>query len=211
MRDIGKIFIGVLLIILILFSDNEKIYSNESNFCNDFFTIIPGKCVGPITKKTGIKSLEKIFNHKDIKDKKIYDIEYSYFGTSIYENTKNEILIKWQDNTKEKPQSIYISNPETEWKTFEGITIGTTINELIKINGGHFLIWGCGFDYTGFIKSWNNGKLENSHNKEKIMIELDISAICSNKMVGTIHSSDNIINNFTDSIKVIKLIVTLNE
>ena len=79
-------------------------------------------------------------------------------GTRIYGGTENEILIEWKRDT-EAPERITIQRPGAKWKTKEGITIGTTLDQLEKSNGRSFMVTGFGWDYAGRSVSREGGKL----------------------------------------------------
>ena len=46
------------------------------------------------------------------------------------------------------------------WKTDNGIAIGTTLEELVKINGKDFTFAGFEWDYAGVVTDWNTGKID---------------------------------------------------
>ena len=48
-----------------------------------------------------------------------------------------------------------------DWKSAEGVIIGTTYEELNRLNGKEISFYGFGWDYSGAVM-WNNGELENS-------------------------------------------------
>ena len=58
-----------------------------------------------------------------------------------------------------KLQYIRLSGKNTDWKTKEGITIGTEIEELESFNKKPFIFFGLEWDYSGSI-NWNEGYLD---------------------------------------------------
>ncbi|WBL25477.1 hypothetical protein [Zunongwangia sp. HGR-M22] len=81
--------------------------------------------------------------------------------TVLYPNTENEILITWKDESKTSIFDINYSE-EGKWSSARGIKIGTTYDELTKINGKEVKFYGFGWDYSGAV-DWNGGKLEDSN------------------------------------------------
>jgi hypothetical protein len=79
-------------------------------------------------------------------------------GTTLFPNSPNALHIEWKDSFR-IPERLTISSPGTQWKTSEGITIGTTLEQIAKFNGGPFTVAGFGWDYEGRTLSWENGNL----------------------------------------------------
>ena len=107
------------------------------------------------------KELQKVFG-KNAKRSVGYLPEGSgeYANTVLFPNSKNEVEFVWEDDSIhfDKLAFIRISGKNTDWKTKEGITIGTGIKELESHNKRVFTFYGLGWDYSGFI-DWNKGNL----------------------------------------------------
>lgn len=93
------------------------------------------------------------------------------FGTRVYgKDPKKTFDIVWSDDAKRANPSvinvnqIWSEDGETatspDWKSTEGIYLGMTIEELEKLNGKPFKLYGFGWDYGGAVISWEGGKLE---------------------------------------------------
>ena len=131
---------------------------------DDSWLIVPGKKVGPITPKTSEADLIRIYGKANVQSKDI-DVGEGCTapGTVIYpEDLTKSISIIWKDQkSKQFPNTITISGGKKSlWRTWRGITIGTTLKELEKINGKPFFILGPGGDYSGTVWSWGKGDLE---------------------------------------------------
>ena len=82
-----------------------------------------------------------------------------YPNTLLYSGTSNRVEFVWEDTTRcSKLAYIEIYGQRTAWKTKEGITLGTTLKELERLNGKPFTFFGFDWDYSG-ATSWENGKL----------------------------------------------------
>ena len=79
----------------------------------------------------------------------------------LYPDTDNELLIIWDDKAQNRPHQIYVEK-EGRWKTGEGIEIGTSYEELVKINKGAIDFYGFGWDYSGAV-DWKDGKMKDSN------------------------------------------------
>jgi hypothetical protein len=123
------------------------------------FFIDPIKGVGPITPNCTEKDLLDFYGPKNLRRSDI-DVGESetVVGTTLFSNSPNALLIEWKDSFK-IPERLTISSPGTQWKTIKGITIGTTLEQIEKFNGGPFKLTGFGWDYEGRTMSWENGNL----------------------------------------------------
>lgn len=73
---------------------------------------------------------------------------------------QRRIAIAWKDTVaKRTPRFVQLRHGPTKWKTPEGVTIGTPLRELERLNGRPFQLAGFAFDGSGAVTSWNGGKL----------------------------------------------------
>ena len=80
--------------------------------------------------------------------------------TILYPGTDNELHITWQDKNRTEIHDLRFSN-NGKWNSETGVNIGTTYEELNKMNGKKVSFYGFGWDYSGAV-DWNGGKLEKS-------------------------------------------------
>lgn len=92
-----------------------------------------------------------------------------YQNTLLFPDTKNQVEFVWQDDSVSFSglSYIHISGEATDWKTKEGITLGTTMKDLEKLNQKSFIFSGFGWDYSG-ATDWDNGHLQ----ERKIFVNL---------------------------------------
>lgn len=155
----NNIFVKPLLIVFVLHFLAVTAYSDNQEQSKMNWIIDARGNVGGITRASTKSDLARIFGSKNIESYDIHVGEGMFVkGTRIFGNTKNAVLIEWNDKSG-TPLRIIIDGEGTDWKTSEGVTIGTTLEELEKINGGPFQIFGFGWDYEGRTVSWENGKL----------------------------------------------------
>lgn len=86
--------------------------------------------------------------------------EGEYANTMLFEGTKNEVEFVWEDDSLNFSGLTYviIQGKGTDWKTREGITIGTSLKELEKLNQKPFTFFGFDWDYSGAV-NWQDGHL----------------------------------------------------
>ena len=135
--------------------------------------IIPNESVGLITSSTTKSALNKLYDKGNIRETiKGTDIK----GTEvIFDNTADNITIEWNDGNL-TPKIIRIKNLNSNWKTKEGVGIGSTIKEVEKANGKPFTIYGYEIDayLAGTVKNWNSGNLQGLNLQFKITKEIPV-------------------------------------
>jgi hypothetical protein len=101
-----------------------------------------------------------------------------YPNTILFPGTEREVEFIWNDTLNfSQIHSIHISREGSPWKTLEGITIGTTLKELEKLNGKAFIFSGFGWDYAGGV-NWDHGDMA----PRQVLVSLELPAdIISNE------------------------------
>lgn len=131
-------------------------------------SIVIGEKVGLITPANCTREAVLAAYGNDAKVDSIYIID-GMFGEGVVlfpDNPRRRVELYWEPefNTK-RPAYIRIDGDSTgvsDWKTTEGITIGTPMSEVQKLNGKAFDISGFGWDYGGFVTDWRGGKYNQS-------------------------------------------------
>ncbi len=139
--------------------------------------IVPGGKIGPISPDASESDLIKLYGKPNIKNEEIYlynEGEETETGSVIYPNDpQKKIIILWKDQSKRKfLKRVEFFGDKSYWKLAGGVSLGTSLKDLERINGGEFILWGFGWDAGGFVKTWSNGKLEKNFAGE-VSIRLD--------------------------------------
>jgi hypothetical protein len=129
------------------------------------WTIIPDKTVGALTRNTSEQELIKRFGKAHVKHDLVanYDFERSMVpGTVLFpEDPTKTAYIVWKDTIDWKsPSVITILNKGTEWKTNSGITIGTSLDTVEKLNQKPVAMVSFGVDYGGTSVHGSGGRLK---------------------------------------------------
>jgi hypothetical protein len=123
------------------------------------FLINPLSSVGRIVPNSTEADLIRTYGAKNVKRVTIDVGEgETVQGSVLFPGTPDAVEIEWA-KLYSQPVRISISSKGTKWRTREGITIGTSLDELEVINGGLFSLTGFGWDYEGRTVSWEKGKL----------------------------------------------------
>jgi hypothetical protein len=133
--------------------NNPVILAQSSTSSNT--TIVPGKSVGAITKKTRKADLVKIFGASKLQDGKTGffggDVQYNSTTVQLAKN-KPSLHVLWKDQKRNQVAGVMVYDPK--WKTAEGIGVGTTLNTL-RQKAGEFKFSGFGWDYGGIVQLQN--------------------------------------------------------
>ncbi len=136
-----------------------------------------------ITRPTGNNYLEDLLNIKDEADLKtrypnekitydtIWGAEGAFdMGTYMGKGTKNEVQFQWKDSLRRSTVTSVSIDATTDkdgnyvygnqWVSNRGIKLGSTTDEVEKINGKSFSFSGFGWDYGGGAMGFTGGKLE---------------------------------------------------
>ncbi len=84
------------------------------------------------------------------------------FVTKVWKGTPREVVIYWREKIRPVRKIAFMEtrHPSSVYHFSNGIRVGTTVNELVKLNGGKEIgFYGFGWDYAGTFESFNGGKL----------------------------------------------------
>lgn len=125
--------------------------------------IVPGERVGPLTDTATAADLVAAYGAENVRDEP-YPLGEgeSESGTAIFpDDPTKRVLILWNDlEKKAMPLAARIDSAGSQWKTAEGLTVGTTLKRVEELNGKPFLLYGFGWDYGGQLVDSNGGALK---------------------------------------------------
>lgn len=126
------------------------------------FLIVPDVQVGPITKDSTEASIRKAFGDAQVKPEKLYVGDGQELpGLAIYpDDPEKRVEVIWQEENPSKIAFVQIQGERSKWKTKEGVTLGTSLAELEKLNGRAFDLFGLGWDFGGTVVDWKGGNLD---------------------------------------------------
>ena len=128
-------------------------------------SLITDSSWGLITKKTKIADLQAIYGVANVKDERICGPECadSIDVTKIYADQRNEFIVYWKDSLYHTSIAfIEAYLPDGPYHTASGLKIGSTLQDLLKLNGKQIIFAGFDWDYGGYIQDYGMGALQNS-------------------------------------------------
>ena len=76
--------------------------------------------------------------------------------------------IVWSDpQTRSGVERITVRGEKSNWYVLPGITLGTTLDSLVRLNGKPITFYGFDWDYGGTIADWNGGRLAEMESQER--------------------------------------------
>ena len=125
--------------------------------------IVPGRSADFITPESSEKDLAQHYGASVVKSQRI-DIGEGETapGTVLFPSDSGRRMeIIWQDTVKRaRPARLILRGGRTRWSLNGGVSLGTSLPELERLNGGPFKLAGFGWDYSGVVYDWSRGRLD---------------------------------------------------
>jgi hypothetical protein len=162
-----KVFSFLLLLIIIAACNNDKKSSPVSDPAQGKIdsTLVTDSTWGPIGRNADLATLEGLYGKNNIKDEWICGAECmdTILVTKIFPDQTQEITVYWDDGAfHKKIVMLEVFRDGNSYHTIHGLKNGSTLNDILKVNGKKINFSGFGWDYGGFIQSFNDGALEKS-------------------------------------------------
>jgi hypothetical protein len=189
----------LLTLALVLITLRPFVHPSRSG---DTWLIDSSKSAGYITPTSTIKDIMKAYGPEHTQPWSVPIGEGEVVaGTRVLGGSKNEVLIEWKSSGT--PERITIASLGTDWKTPEGISIGSTIESAEKANGAPFKITGFEWDYPARTVSWEGG-----HLSDKLQMDFEYSDSLSQKLSQQIPVGEGSFSSSLPSIKAMGLKVS---
>jgi hypothetical protein len=94
-------------------------------------------------------------------------------GTVLFpSDSLRRLEIIWQDTVKRvRPARLILRGDSTRWKLDGDVSLGTTLQQLERLNGRPFKLAGFGWDYSGVVFDWSGGKLDSALSGVKLYLD----------------------------------------
>ncbi|MEM9919439.1 MAG: hypothetical protein AAF990_15150 [Bacteroidota bacterium] len=154
--------------------------------------IVAGKNVGPIEASFSEADIIQAVGADNVVRKEYGIGEGETAPASIvFPDSPKELVVFWKpDQLYQSIDYIRIEQPEASWRTSQDIGIGTTLEQLIILNGKEFNFYGFDWDYAGLAKDWNGGFI---HKKlEVFLVAENPEAVYPHLLGDKLYSSSNL-------------------
>lgn len=168
---------------------------------------------GAISEFTNLEELKAAYGEANVIDERICGPECadSIDITRIYPNTNKEVIVHWKENEyHKKVNMVECYAPNAPYHTVTGLGIGTTLKELLNQNGKKITFYGFGWDYGGYLSSFNGGSLDNT----RLGFQLELAEQAwDNSLMGDkeINTDMPAVKKNLDNIKVVKLTLSFGK
>ena len=83
-------------------------------------------------------------------------------GTVLFpNNSSRRLTVTWDDTiARTRPTRVTVGSRRTRWLVIPGVSIGTSLSELERLNGRPFELLGFRWDYAGTVMGWEGGHLD---------------------------------------------------
>jgi hypothetical protein len=113
-----------------------------------------------VKKETTVTELVSRFGREHVREQEVEVGEgETRRGFVLFPNHESKELIVLPKNSTE-PMQIVLRGKRSQWQTAQGITLGTTLKEIERLNGRSFVLTGFGWDYAGTVVDWKGGRLQ---------------------------------------------------
>ena len=136
--------------------------------------ILPARSAGPVTPASSEASLKQQLGPDVVKTTRIELGEGETTpGTVLFPaDSLRRAEIVWHDTVnRSRPARLVLRGSRSEWKVGPGISLGTSLRELERINGRPFTLAGFGWDYAGVITEWGGGALDSALGGVKLYVD----------------------------------------
>ena len=125
------------------------------------WVIVPGKRAGPIDAAASEAKLVELFGAGNAA-RDTFEVEpgVAMPATILFASdpTRHAVVL-WRDETRAGPESVLIRGERSVWRTDRGITLGTPLATLRRINGKPLTLIGFGSDVGGTVLDNGGGAL----------------------------------------------------
>ena len=126
------------------------------------WVIVPGERVGPIDAGTSEARLVELFGAANV-TRMSFELEpgETVPATTLFANdSTRRAIVLWRDpETRASPETVLIRGERTLWRTDKGITLGTPLATLRRLNGKPLTLTGFGPNLGGTVLDCNGGSL----------------------------------------------------
>ena len=135
----------------------------QKRLASGAWEIVPGQRIGLVNLTEGEIDLQMGYGAQNVRQTVVHLGEGETApGTVIFPNdSTRRVEVLWHDTEHRRyPAVAILAGDKSMWQLPQGITLGTTLHDLERMNGRPFQLAGFGWDYAGAVLSWNGGALD---------------------------------------------------
>jgi hypothetical protein len=144
--------------------------------------IVPGARVGAITAKSTLADVARVYGEANVRLTRVHGAESDGGSVAMVlfpDDSTRRIEVAFSDTINLRyPRMVTLRGSQSMWHTIAGVSLGTTVDELQKLNAKPFEFNGFGWDYGGQIVNWHGGVMGRD---TSMAIRLDALHLFDNK------------------------------
>ena len=167
---------------------------------------------GPITAESDLEDLRKYYGDQVVADSLILGPEGmdTLHVTYLLAGQPAELIVHWQDSARHRKIAMIESFRDgSPYYTSDSLKMGSTLREILVANGAPINFSGFGWDYGGYILSYNGGKLDSS----RLLYRLTADTELPNELYGDQERNTMMpaVQQQLDNIRIYWLVLNFNE
>lgn len=138
------------------------------------WVVDPGVRAGALNRYSSVLDLARAYGTDNMRDSSITLGEgESTPGTLLFpDDPARRLEIIWRDAAvKREPRSVVLRGERSRWMLPGGVSLGTSLADLERVNGRPFHLAGFAWDYAGAVTSWGGGALDSLLPGVKLYLE----------------------------------------
>ncbi|HET9250952.1 MAG TPA: hypothetical protein VFP58_02395 [Candidatus Eisenbacteria bacterium] len=149
--------------LLVLLVAGLAAFGCQKRLASGAWEIVPGQRIGLVNRTEGEIDLQMGYGAQNVRPATVQLGEgETASGTVVFpDDSTQRIEVLWHDTAQRRyPAAAILAGTKSQWQLPRGITLGTTLHDLERMNGRPFFLAGFGWDYAGAVLSWNGGSLD---------------------------------------------------
>ena len=126
------------------------------------WTLDPGVGVGPLKKDGSESDLIRAYGQSAVTGTEVTNGDHGSSAASVVfaNDPMRKVTIEWADpGARRIPSRVTVEGDSSIWTLSGGVTLGTPLEELERLNGRPFELSGFDWDGAGGVSSWRDGHL----------------------------------------------------
>jgi hypothetical protein len=137
--------------------------------------VIPGGRFGPVEPDASGADLAAALGDAYAEDVAYLGEGFCGAGALLYGGTPDAIRVAFVDDTRALVASAVADTEGARWRTTEGVGVGTSLEELARLNGAPITFTGFGWDRGGTVIGYGGGALASYRDDAGFFVLLDAS------------------------------------
>jgi hypothetical protein len=96
-------------------------------------------------------------------------------GTVLFgDDPARRLTVRWEDTVRRaRPVEARVDGFPTRWAVAPGVSLGTRLSALERLNGRPFRLFGFAWDYGGTVAGWEGGRLDTVWPGRRVRLRLE--------------------------------------